>query len=335
MCNKCGQAYISPYVSKRTIARRQKEQDYLMMGLSITDSLFNVLGQVIPSKDDDNDYNYTPRTKVEESKESEEEKPIDTTKLQEEVEGILGKENFNKLSADLQKDILNKYNAYQNVLKLEGEPLSNRLKNYVKALKAHQVELKMGAYNEKLFEETLKEVAVNPENPTEEELEQVKTKVLQKKQECDIKIEDSDIETQALQNDQNFEKHLLAVKARGQGYVDMYDKNNNGVISFEEFKALEELDSVNVLSPEETEATRIFFNRIDKDNDGIEAHEMASHLYAMSRMHDKSEEGAPNSANDITFGEWLDSQQILNNENVSTRYNSIYNMLYEEIKPKK
>ena len=78
MCNKCGQAYTSPYVSERTIARRQKEKEnqaYWMMGLSMAGSLFNVLGQVIPSKDDDNDYNYTPRTKdkteVEEAEEAE------------------------------------------------------------------------------------------------------------------------------------------------------------------------------------------------------------------------------------------------------------------------
>ena len=264
--------------------------------------------------------------------EAKEEKPVDTSELQKDVEIILGKDEFNKLSADMQKDILNKYDAYKSVLKLEGTALSDRVKTYVKALQAHKIELEMGAYNEKLFNEALKEVAADPKAPTDEELEQAKALVLQKMQECDIKIQDDNIETQRKTGTD--EEYFGALQSRGVGYVDMYDKNNDEVISFEEFKVLEEKDSGKALTPEEVEMTREFFNKIDKDNNGIDANEMASHLYAMSRMHDKSEQGAPNTVADITFGEWLDSQKILTNEKVLTRYNNIYNQLYGVLKPK-
>ena len=101
-------------------------------------------------------------------------------------------------------------------------------------------------------------------------------------------------------------------------------------ISFEEFKALEEKDFGKALTKQEIENTRKFFNRIDRDNNGIDANEMASHLYTISRMNDDS---STNTASDITFGEWNDSRMILKNETVSERYNSIYNQLYGVLKP--
>lgn len=273
------------------------------------------------------------RTVITGSEKSEKETPEDNfEQYRENVESILGKDEFNKLSADMQKDILSKYSAYKNVLKLDDTEATPRLKNYVKALQAHQKELEMGAFNENLFNEALAEVAKDPNNPTDAELEEAKALTLKKKQECEIKIEDSNIETQRQSGTD--EEYYGALNDRGQGYVDMYDKNNDGVISFDEFKALEEKDLGSALSTDEVEATRAFFNRIDKDNDGIEAHEMASHLYAVSRMNDKSEQGAPNTVADITIGEWLDSQQILTNKNVSTRYDNIYNQLYGVLKPK-
>ena len=105
----------------------------------------------------------------------------DIAKLQEEVEDILGKDEFAKLPLDMQRDVLNKYDAFQKVLKLEGDDLSDRVKGYVKALQAHQVELEMSAYNETLFKETLQVVAVNPEIPTEAELNEVLKLVQEKK----------------------------------------------------------------------------------------------------------------------------------------------------------
>lgn len=268
---------------------------------------------------------YTNRTE-----EVEEKKPLDPAKMQEEVEDILGKEEFSKLPKDMQKDILTKYDAFKNVLNLDGDKLSARVKTYVEALQSHKIELEMGEYNGELFENALKEVAANPESPTTEELEKAKELALKNKRECSIKIENSNIEEQRKTGTD--EEYFGALKDRGQGYVDMYDKNNDEAIDFNEFKALEEKDSGSTLSEEEKALTQEFFNKIDKDKNGkLDANEMASHLYAVSRMHDTGQ--GPNTVSDITFQEWIDSQQILDDSQVEERYRNIYNQLYGVLKP--
>ncbi len=329
MCVKCGQQIsINPNKAQESAMKMALAQQLaggiyqLVFGVGI--SLFGNGFEV--------DYSSVRSRKDVKSEEVEEEKPVDTTELQKEVEDILGKEKFNNLSADMQKDVLNKCDAYKNVLKLEGTALNTRVENYVKALQAHQKELEMGKLSEKAFNDALKEVAADPNNPTDTELEQAKTLAQKKKQEYDIKIQDDNIETQRKTGTD--EEYFGALRSRGESYLDMYDKNNDEVISFIEFKALEEKDSGEALTTEEEDMTREFFNRIDKDNNGIDANEMASHLYAVSRMNDSSEQGAPNTVADITFGEWLDSQQILTNEKVATRYDNIYNQLYGVLKPK-
>ena len=252
--------------------------------------------------------------------------------MQEEIEDILGKEEFGKLPDDMQKDILTKYDAFKNVLKLEGDNLSARVKTYVEALQAHKIELEMGEYSGKLFENALKEVAANPESPTTEELEKAKELAIKNKRECSIKIENSNIEEQRKTGTD--EEYYGALKDRGQGYVDMYDdkENPDEAIDFSEFKALEEKDLGRTLSENEVAKTQEFFNKIDKDKNGkLDANEMASHLYAVSRMHDTGQ--GPNTVSDITFQEWIDSQQILDDSQVEERYRNIYNQLYGVLKP--
>ena len=269
--------------------------------------------------------NYTNSTKTVEDKKTE-----DSANVQKEVENILGKEDFNKLPKDMQDDILNKFTAYKNVLNLEGEALSDRVKNYVKALQAHETEVEMGDFNKELFENALKEVAKNPEEPTAEEIQQAQALVRKNKQECDIKIEDANIEEQ--RKNGTDEEYFGAMKDRGVGYVDMYDKNNDEAIDFNEFKALEEKDLGSTLNEEEKALTQEIFNKIDKDKNGkLDANEMASHLYAVSRMHDTGQ--GPNTVSDITFQEWVDSQQILEDKDVADRYNVLYNQLYGVLKP--
>ena len=46
------------------------------------------------------------------------------------------------------------------------------------------------------------------------------------------------------------------------------DKNNDEVVDFNEFKALEEKDSGSILNEEEKALTQEFFNKIDKDKNG-------------------------------------------------------------------
>ena len=269
-------------------------------------------------------------TYTDQKEDVEEKKPLDPAKMQEEIEDILGKEEFGKLPDDMQKDILTKYDAFKNILKLEGDNLSARVKTYVEALQAHKIELEMGEYSGKLFENALKEVAANPESPTVEELEKAKELALKNKRECSIKIENSNIEEQRKTGTD--EEYFGALKGRGQGYVDMYDKNNDEAIDFNEFKALEEKDLGSTLSDNEVAQTQEFFNKIDNDKNGkLDADEMASHLYAVSRMHDIGQ--GSNTVSDITFQEWIDSQQILDDSQVEERYHNIYNQLYSALKP--
>lgn len=273
--------------------------------------------------------NKTTETNPKKTEETPEEKAEKTVQLKKEVENILGKEQFTKLPNDIQEDVLNKYSAYKNVLNLKGEVLNDRIKTYVKALQAHKLELQMGAYNDQLFNETLIQIAKDPQNPTDDELQKTKEEVLKKKKECNIKIKDDNIEEQ-LETGTD-EEYYGALKNRGQGYVDMYDTDNNQIITLEEFFALEEKDFGSSLTEEMKKEAEKLFKKIDKNNNGIDANEMASHLYAVSRMHDRG--GGPNTVSDITFGEWHDSQHILTNEKVSTRYDNIYKQLYDVLTP--
>lgn len=324
MCIKCGYKNIDINTKKA-----QEAAFKVQLAQALTVGVVGFMNCIF-SAADPNFSGGVSTTYKKRTEEVEEKKPQDPAKMQGEIEDILGKEEFGKLPDDMQKDILTKYDAFKNVLKLEGDNLSARVKTYVEALQAHKIELEMGEYSGKLFENALKEVAANPESPTTEELEKAKELAIKNKRECSIKIENSNIEEQRKTGTD--EEYYGALKDRGQGYVDMYDKNNDEVIEFNEFKALEEKDSGRTLSENEVAKTQEFFNKIDKDKNGkLDANEMASHLYAVSRMHDTGQ--GPNTVSDITFQEWIDSQQILDDSQVEERYRNIYNQLYGVLKP--
>ena len=98
----------------------------------------------------------------------------------------------------------------------------------------------------------------------------------------------------------------------------MYDSDNNGTVELNEYIELEKTDNGGCLSPEQEKYTKEMFNLIDIDKDNhINGTEMAGWLYAVSRLHDYSENETDAEGNqkeltkstaDIAFREWYDSQ---------------------------
>ena len=197
-------------------------------------------------------------------------------------------------------------------------------------MNAHKIELEMAEYEGNIFQEALNEVANNPESPTLEELEEAKILVAEKRINSELKIEDDDIEKQRLTGTD--EEYYGAMRNRGIGYVDLYDTNGDEKVSLKEYKTFTEKEVGAQLDTEQEKMAEKLFNKIDHNSDNyITANEMASHLYAVSRMDDV--DGGPNTVSDITFAEWHDSNKILEREDVSGRYDAIYKQLYNVLEP--
>lgn len=133
MCQKCG-TYTSGYVSQRTIERRQKEQSnqaLLALGLGLAGSLFNFLGEVIPT-DSGSTSTVKPKKETKEVEEEVEEKPADTAELQKEVEDILTKAKYS-VSEEVLEEVVKKY-AIMKQFNSGKISLENRVVNYAKAL---------------------------------------------------------------------------------------------------------------------------------------------------------------------------------------------------------
>ena len=129
------------------------------------------------------------------------------------------------------------------------------------------------------------------------------------------------------------DEYLNSIENRGVGYLDLYDVDSNGVVSFEEFLAKEQKDAGRTLTDGEKIATREYFNIIDKNHsNGIDAKEMASHLYAVSRLYDFDSDGTKksNTENDILFEEWYGAQS--NNVGVRQRMQGLSDSFYSAIK---
>lgn len=221
--------------------------------------------------------------------------------------------DFSKLPENRQKDLIKKYSAIKATNPdITETQLQKRLNNYLKALNAHDIELQMG---QEILDNGL-ENALN--NST-------------------LKIVDEDI---ANANDQSSPEFLETLLNRGAGYVELYDTNGDEKISLTEFITLEENNLGQKLTDEEIEATKTKFNRIDKDGSGdIDSIEMASHLYAISRITDGN---GSNSTSDITFKEWSfaatevgspdDITKENQNESYTYRYNGHSDALYRALK---
>jgi hypothetical protein len=250
------------------------------------------------------------RTKVQNS--TEEQEPKKTKKeIEDEVKQLLTNTNikYDELSEDVQDDLLNKYTNIKSYSKdnnidiTDGE-LTRRLTNYVKALNAHSIELQMGEYYAQSLEK---------DGGKEEAWEN-----------CDLKIVDEDIAAQ--KGNGLTPEYIDSIVQRGEGDVELYDKNCDGSVDFDEFKNFEEKDSGQTLADEEIDATKQYFNRLDKNNDGkLDANEMATHLFATSRLFDCSS----NTVEDITYKEWFGSQMLGEDSNIDNNYNYASDMLYK------
>lgn len=326
MCNKCGTNY-----STNIYLRQEEKANKLMwqnIGVNLLNNgiglLLNGLGNI------NNSYDNTNVTKTENDDLKEEEEDQTKEEISKKVIEALGEDYFNGLPDDMKEDILNKSETYINILKLDGDAFSDRLKTYVKALNAHKIELKMAEYEGNIFQEALNEVAKNPEFPTSEELEKAIRLVAEKRINSELKIEDDDIEKQRLTGTD--EEYYGAMRNRGIGYVDLYDTNGDEKVSLKEYKTFTEKEVGAQLDTEQEKMAEKLFNKIDHNSDNyITANEMASHLYAVSRMDDA--DGGPNTVSDITFAEWHDSNKILEGGDVSVRYDAIYKQLHNVLKP--
>lgn len=326
MCNKCGTNYST------NIYLGQENANKLMLqsiGVSFLKNGIDVIGLLLNgSGNPNNSYDNTNVTKTENDDLKEED--LTKEEISKKVIEALGEDYFNELPEDMKEDILNKSETYINILKLDGEALSNRLKTYVKALNAHKIELEMAEYEGNIFQEALNEVAKNPEFPTSEELEEAKKLVAEKRMNSELKIIDDDIEDKILTGTD--EEYFGAMRSRGVGYVDLYDINGDEKVSLKEYKTFTEKEVGAQLDTEQEKMAENLFNKIDHNSDNyITANEMASHLYAISRMHDTN--NGPNTVSDITFAEWHDSGKILEREDVGGRYDAIYNQLYDVLGP--
>lgn len=241
--------------------------------------------------------------------------------------------DFDSLSDDIKKDVLKKYNNYTSVLHLDDDVKSTRITNYVKALLAHQTEEDMAAtyaYARQKVEESVDADIASGAVAQDNRNAEVEKRLAALLQNVDSKlpvIKDSDIAKQKVSGTD--EQYMQSLVNRGEGYVDMYDTDNNGTISFEEFKALEEQDNGAALTPEDSAAAQEYFNRLDKNKDGsLDKNEMASHLYATSRLYD----GSGNSVEDITFKEWYGAQLLGQDQYIDRNYNYASDQLYGVLK---
>lgn len=214
-------------------------------------------------------------------------------------------------------DLLKKYKAIKAANPdIEADNLASRLSNYAKALQARKIELKMSAEALDLADKRL-----NDEISQEEYQQALKS--------SDLKIVDNEIAD--TKNDPSSSEFKTALVNRGSGYVDLCDTDGDQKVSFDEFIAFAQQESTTQLSEVEIELSRNVFNLIDKDNNqSIDVNEMASHLYAISRLHD--EDGKPSTTEDLTLAEWNDAQQIGINEDYTNLYTNLSDQLYNSIK---
>ena len=212
-------------------------------------------------------------------------------------------------------DLVSKYDLYTTFhSNWDENQIADRLNMYLKALEAHTTELKYGE--------------ISQQGP-----EAIDGMTKHNIVDDDIVTADEGSVTQ---------EYIDAMLARGTGYLDLYDSNSDGTISFAEFIALEEKDAGRKLTSDEIAETGNYFRMMNKDNPNeadidkifIDSKEMASHRYAMSRLYDFDSSGNKkgNTENDITFVEWYGAQSP--NPNVRQQLSGIADSLYKELKDK-
>lgn len=187
------------------------------------------------------------------------------------------------------------------------------------AMRSHDIQAKYGETYDRVMAEYIQTPGKDLENMTDEDFDEIARLCQEALNKAEFPVDIDEPLQEAVNNKEpgKFDDaaYLQGIINRGQGYVDMYDADGNGTIELNEFIALEEKDNRAPLSAEQRAATEEIFNMIDKDNSSVadkghlSAKEMATYLFAISRLHDYDNNDGTNTAGDITFKEWHDAQQ--------------------------
>ena len=294
MCNKCGTNY-----STNIYLRQEKKANQLMwqsIGVSLLNNgiglLLNGLGNI------NNSYDNTNVTKTENDDLKEEEQTKE--EISKKVIDILGEGYFNGLPEDMKEDILKKYStittyAKNNNIEISDAEMARRLNNYITALKAHEQELRMGEYQLNLLSTEENEGQAGLDN-------------------CPEIILDEGIKTGKAGSDKEYYQAFLD---RGEGYVQLYDTNGDGVITQEEFLSLEEQDGGAV---EETEESKEAFKLIAGDDEKITLEEYLSNFKSqLGRDLEEDETSRKTNEfniiagtdNEMTYEEYMSSEKAI------------------------
>lgn len=269
MCTKCGYTTVDTYKAAYEAQKTQNAATIGNMGATLIGNLIN--GLCNSSGNNTSAPTNNKSTAPQDSKTAEETKTIEDPKEREEkVKTLLGEKFFNALSDEVKEEVLKKYSTIKefsanNNIEVSDTEMTRRLSNYINALKAHEQELKMGEYfvNGGLANE------YNGESVVDENVRQQK----------------------ATGSDEEYYQALLD---RGNGSVQLYDTNGDNIVSEQEFLEKEASDWKKLtgedVTDEMTTASKEYFKRIDKNNDGaLDSTEFGTHEYARATLGDTAE----------------------------------------------
>lgn len=373
MCNRCGN---TPFINYEKVAQKQSNGMFnAMLALGTINLAFGI-GNLL--KGDDEDYNsYTPRTR---EVEKETEIPVEEKDdYREEVENLLGKDTFNALSTNLQEDILLKYDVLKSVRKLDDEVIKIRLNTYIQATQGGEqreavknfVKTTLSeasiTYDEALIDNIIEKNNLlelfDPTGNDESKKRALKQKIIdytnglnyvaaerQLANETNTTFTHQGIKTAIDNNDSNTYKN--AHLQFGQEMIEVYDVvNPDGKIDFVEFAAYQaELNNVENVTEEITEAARVLFNIQDMNSDGyIDQNEMSADLWTTATILDTKD--TRNTSHEITqeeynttllgkqaYGtimlltEYTEGWENLSDEEREAKYQEAYNTLDDEEK---
>ncbi|MBQ7763925.1 EF-hand domain-containing protein [bacterium] len=216
------------------------------------------------------------------------------------VKSLIGETAFDNLNDNFKTEVLKKYStitdyAQNNNIEISDAEMARRLNNYITALKAHEQELRMGEYQLNLLSTEENEGQAGLDN-------------------CPEIILDEGIKTGKAGSDKEYYQAFLD---RGEGYVQLYDTNGDGVVTQEEFLSLEEQDGGAV---EETEESKEAFKLIAGDDEKITLEEYLSNLKSQLGRDLKEDEISRNTNefniiagtdNEMTYEEYMSSEKAI------------------------
>lgn len=230
--------------------------------------------------------------------------------IEKNVKDLLGESFFNDLSDEFKANVLKKYEtikAYSenNNKNISDVELTQRLKNYINALNANAKEQKMGEY----FINGGDAFSYNGETIVDQNIKQQK----------------------ATGTDEEYFRSILD---RGNGTVQLYDTDGDNQVSLKEFIAGEAADWKKLtgenLTSEMQEATKQYFNKLDRDDKKgyLNSIELATHEYARATLGDTDK----NSNEELTFKEWYLGSVVGSNDAITKRYDYASDQIYGVLK---